>query len=244
MRCSPPSPGASRARSQSAAGPRSEAHANPIPWRAWKRSSRSCRWSSRSSSIFLVLMHSGKDSGPVRRVRRRQRHRPARRRLDGRAQPQPLDDLLRGPVLPQRDRAAQGTLGLSAAAAGHAARAPRRRGIASAAGSLGRDRERRVERLEPVEDLDRLGAQCRRRSPRSPRARACRCGSRARRRGSRGTWPRAPPRARRARGRLRASALRHRRAGRLSRPARRARRRSGALTTSDDAREQRQREDH
>ena len=45
--------------------------------------------------IFLVLMHSGKDAGPVGRLRRRHRRGPVGRRLARRAQPEPLDDRFR-----------------------------------------------------------------------------------------------------------------------------------------------------
>ncbi len=63
--------------------------------------------------IFLVLMHSGKDSGLSGAFGVGSGTGPARRRLDGRAQPEPLDDLLRGPVHRERDRAAQAALGLT-----------------------------------------------------------------------------------------------------------------------------------
>ena len=45
--------------------------------------------------IVLVLMHSGKDAGLSGAFGVGTRRGPARRRLAGRAQPQPLDDLLR-----------------------------------------------------------------------------------------------------------------------------------------------------
>ena len=50
-----------------------------------------------------------------------------------------------------------------------------------------------------MQDLDRLARAAPGRPPRSRRRTACRCGGPARRRGSRGTWPRARPRARRPR---------------------------------------------
>ena len=50
--------------------------------------------------------------------------------------------------------------------------------------------------VDLLQDLDRLAAAARGRARGSPPPTACRCGSRARRRGSRGTWPPCGPRAR------------------------------------------------
>ena len=60
--------------------------------------------------IFLILMHSGKDAGLSGRVRRRHRRRPARRRIAGRDEPQPLDGRFAIAVRDQHDRADQSRL--------------------------------------------------------------------------------------------------------------------------------------
>ena len=96
--------------------------------------------------------------------------------------------------------------------------------------------------LEGVEDLERLGAKLRVEQPRSRRSRACRCGSPARRRGSRGTWPRARPRGARARPhRSASSGAASRRAAAPAPPRRRlAQRRAD---DEHDQRDQREREE-
>ena len=57
--------------------------------------------------IFLVLLHSGKDAGLSGAFGIGADRRLGRRRLAGRAQPRPLDDLLRDPVRAQHARPAE-----------------------------------------------------------------------------------------------------------------------------------------
>ena len=110
--------------------------------------------------IFLVLMHSGKDARPVRRVRCGHRRRSVGRRIARRAQPEPLDGRVRDRVRSQHDHPHQDQL----VGAPHGRRWPSCPPSGTWATPGWARRRALLGRLSPHavelgEDLDRLGSQ-------------------------------------------------------------------------------------